>query len=77
MDRVEDVVPGAGDPRSGPDLVAALQRWQDFGAVWQVLDRGPGGVTVGLFRCDGGEEAGRFTSNAPELLAFVAGQPSP
>lgn len=76
MGRVEDVVPGAGDPRSGPDLVAALQRWQDFGAVWQVLDRSPGGVTVGLFRCDGGEEAGRFTSNAPELLAFVAGQPS-
>ena len=78
MGRVEDVVPGgAGEPRSGPDLVAALQRWQDFGAVWQVLDRSPGGVTVGLFRCDGGEEAGRFTSSAPELLAFVAGQPSP
>ena len=46
MDRVEDVEPGAGDPRSGPDLVAALQRWQDFGAVWQVLDRGRDGVTV-------------------------------
>lgn len=77
MAPMDHVVPGADEPASGPDLVAALQRWQDFGAVWQVLDRGKGGVTVGLFRCDGGEEAGRFTSNAPELLAFVAGQASP
>ena len=62
----------------GPDLtpVGTLQRWQDAGAVWRVLLRHDDAVTVGLFRCDGGEEVERLTSDDPALLRFVAGRES-
>ncbi|UXA19474.1 hypothetical protein [Mycobacterium sp. SMC-4] len=53
------------------DRVAELQRWEDAGAVWQVLSRRSGEITVALLRCDGGEEVARFTSDDPRLLAFV------
>ena len=53
------------------DRTAELQRWQDSGAVWEVISRKSGGVTVALLRCDGGEEVDRFTSDDPRLLAFV------
>jgi hypothetical protein len=53
------------------DRVAELQRWQDSGAVWEVISRKGGGVTVALMRCDGGEEVDRFTSDDPRLLAFI------
>ena len=53
------------------DYVAELTRWEDSGATWQVVARTPRGVTVALLRCDGGEEVDRFTSNEPQLLAFV------
>ena len=53
------------------DRVAELQRWQDAGAVWEVIARGGSSVTIGLLRCDGGEEVDRFTSDDPRLLAFI------
>jgi hypothetical protein len=53
------------------DRVAELQRWQDAGAVWQVMSRNRNGVTIALLRCDGGEEVGRFTSDDPRLLGFI------
>lgn len=53
------------------DRVADLQRWQDSGALWEVLARKSGSVTVALLRCDGGEEMERFTSDDPRLLAFI------
>jgi hypothetical protein len=53
------------------DYVAELIRWVDSGATWQVVARTRNGVTVALLRCDGGEEADRFTSDDPRLLAFV------
>jgi hypothetical protein len=53
------------------DRAAELQRWQDSGAVWEVVSRKNGGVTVALLRCDGGEEVDRFTSDDPRLLAFI------
>lgn len=53
------------------DRVAQLQRWQDAGAVWEVVSRTAVAVTIGLLRCDGGEEVDRFTSDDPHLLAFV------
>jgi hypothetical protein len=59
------------DARSGRDLVETLQRWQDFGAVWRVLERDSHQVTIGLFRCDGGEEVSRLVSGAPEVLEFL------
>jgi hypothetical protein len=53
------------------DPVDLLRRWEAFGASWQVVARGPQGVTVSLCRCDGGEEAQRLTSADPALLAFL------
>ena len=53
------------------DRAAELQRWEDAGAVWRVIDRTSSEVTVALLRCDGGEEAARFTSADPRLLGFI------
>ncbi|MGY4712913.1 hypothetical protein ACXDF8_25760 [Mycolicibacterium sp. CBM1] len=53
------------------DPVAQLQRWQDAGAHWAVVDGCDHSVTVALYRCDGGEEVDRFTSADPALLDFV------
>jgi hypothetical protein len=55
----------------GHEQVAALQRWETSGAVWRVASRNAAGVTVALCRCDGGEEVSRFSSDEPELLAFL------
>jgi len=58
----------------GRDFVAELRRWEDAGAVWEVVADTPGGVTVALLRCDGGEEVDRFTSDDPRLREYVAGR---
>jgi hypothetical protein len=55
----------------GQERIAALQRWEASGAVWRVAARSASGLTIALCRCDGGEEVGRFSSNDPELVAFV------
>ena len=48
-----------------------LQRWEISGGHWQVLSHGPAGLLVALLRCDGGEEAHRFTSADPALAAYI------
>jgi len=53
------------------DPLGVLQRWEAAGAPWRVLGRGRDGLTIGLFSCDGGEEMSRFTSDQPELVAYV------
>jgi hypothetical protein len=53
------------------DRIAELQRWQDAGAVWEVISRRGSSVTVALLRCDGGEEVDRFTSDDPRLIDFI------
>ncbi|MFV8053162.1 hypothetical protein [Mycobacterium sp. 48b] len=53
------------------DRVADLQRWEDSGAHWCVLNRTANSLTIALLRCDGGEEVDRFTSGDPRLLDFV------
>lgn len=53
------------------DPVATLLRWEQSGAHWSVISRRRAAVTVGLFRCDGGEEVDRITSSDPALLAFL------
>jgi hypothetical protein len=58
------------------DRAAELQRWEVSGAVWKVIARKSGGVTVALLRCDGGEEVDRFTSDDPRLLAFIGDRQS-
>jgi uncharacterized protein len=56
----------------GPDFVAVLRRWEQAGGVWQVLSQEGEQVTVGLYRCDGGEEADRFVATDPQLAQFLA-----
>lgn len=58
------------------DRVADLQRWEDSGGHWRVIARTKDGLTIALLRCDGGEEADRFTSIDPRLLDFVGGRSS-
>jgi hypothetical protein len=58
------------------DRVAELTRWQDSGAVWQIIARKADSVTVALMRCDGGEEMDRFTSDDPRLLSFIGDRQS-
>ncbi|KQY10085.1 hypothetical protein ASD37_07040 [Mycobacterium sp. Root135] len=53
------------------DYVAEFIRWQDAGAIWDVVARTAQGVTIALLRCDGGEEVDRFTSDDERLLEFV------
>ena len=65
---------GAMEP--GPDFVALLRRWEDAGGLWRVLDRAGSSVTVGLYRCDGGEETDRFAATDPRLAEFLAGRTS-
>ena len=52
-----------------------LLRWESAGGTWQVVHRDRTGVTVSLLRCDGGEEAARFTSDEPALLAWLQERP--
>jgi hypothetical protein len=58
------------------DFVALLRRWENAGGLWRVLARDAGVVTVGLFRCDGGEETDRFTATDPQLAEFLDGRTS-
>ena len=58
------------------DFVAVLRRWEDAGGVWRVLGRDLDVVTVGLYRCDAGEETDRFSADDPQLAQFLAGRTS-
>jgi uncharacterized protein len=58
------------------DFVAALRRWEDAGGVWRVLGQDREAITVGLYRCDDGEEADRFVATDPQLAEFLAGRTS-
>ncbi|SDR81705.1 hypothetical protein SAMN04488543_0544 [Friedmanniella luteola] len=60
----------------GADAVTRLQRWEAFGAPWQLVDDDGRRVTVALCRCDGGEEVDRLTSADPALRAFLDGRTS-
>ena len=58
------------------DPIEVLRRWEDTGAVWHVVGHHGDAVTIGLFRCDGGEEVSRFTTRGPALLRFLAARGS-
>lgn len=62
---------GSEGTAASADL-ARLRRWEEAGGTWRVLAHGPGSATVVLCRCDGGEEAERFRTTDPALLAFLA-----
>lgn len=59
---------------SSGDVVAALQRWEQSGAVWRVAHRGGGTVTVALLTCDGGEQVGELSCDEGEVEDFLAGR---
>jgi uncharacterized protein len=62
---------------SRPDAVAMLRRWEDAGGVWRVLGEERDTITIGLYRCDDGEEADRFVAaDDPQLEHFLAGRTS-
>jgi hypothetical protein len=56
------------------DPVEVLRRWEDFGAVWQVVARTPKRLTISLRRCDAGEEVSRLVSDDPALREYVEEQ---
>lgn len=58
------------------DRLAELKRWQDSGAVWEVIARRGDTLTVALLRCDGGEEVDRFTSDDARLREFIGDRQS-
>lgn len=53
-----------------------LLRWEDSVASWRVVHHGPAGVTLGLLRCDGGEEVDRVLTDDPIILAHIGGRSS-
>lgn len=53
-----------------PDLERLL-RWEGAGGTWRILAERDDGVLLSLCRCDGGEEADRFTTTDPDLLSYV------
>ncbi|ONM48408.1 hypothetical protein B0T44_09825 [Nocardia donostiensis] len=58
------------------DQVSALRRWTDCGALWRVVARRPGSVTIGLYTCTGGEEVDRIVSDDPAVLAYIGNRES-
>jgi hypothetical protein len=60
----------------GQDLVAVLRRWEDAGGLWRVLGRNREAITLGLYRCDDGEEIDRFVATDPRVDQFLAGRTS-
>jgi hypothetical protein len=69
----DDLVPRMTD-RPGDELIQALLRWQQSGAVWRVLQHQPTLATVALLRCDAGEEVERLTSDDPVWLEYLHGR---
>jgi hypothetical protein len=58
------------------DDLETLRRWEEFGAVWEVVHRAGDQVTISLCRCDGGEEVSRLVSTDPAVLAHVESRSS-
>ena len=58
------------------DAEAVLRRWEEAGGLWRVLARDAATVTVGLYRCDGGEEVDRIVTDERPLTHFLAGRSS-
>jgi hypothetical protein len=58
------------------DPVETLLRWESAGGVWRVIGRAGGSLTIGLFRCDGGEQIDLLRSDDANLLEFVGARES-
>jgi uncharacterized protein len=53
------------------DGLGRLRRWEQSGAVWQVLRRTADGVEIALLTCDAGEQVGRVRSAEADLIAWI------
>lgn len=62
------------EPTAASADLDRLLRWEDAGGTWRVLGRRRDGVILSLCRCDGGEEADRFSTGDPGVLEHVAGR---
>lgn len=56
--------------------VDVLRRWEDSGAMWQVVSRTGPALEISLVTCTGDEEMERLTSSDPDLIAFVGARAS-
>lgn len=75
---VSEVANGCGtqpEPAVSTDL-ARLLRWEESGGTWRIIHRRSASVTVALNRCDGGEEADRYTTQEPDVVAYARGRQS-
>ena len=59
-----------------PAPVRILRRWQESGAIWNVVARTASWLEISLITCDGGEEMERLRSADPDLMAFVGARTS-
>jgi hypothetical protein len=53
--------------------VDILQRWEEFGGAWRIVQHSPL-LTISLCRCDGGEEVERLVSDDPAVATWLAGR---
>lgn len=53
------------------DVVGDLIRWEESGALWRVVARTPGSLTISMCSCDGLEEMQRVRVEDPETIAWV------
>jgi hypothetical protein len=53
-----------------------LLRWERAGGTWEVVGQRGEQVTISLCRCDGGEEAERFTTADPQVRAHIEAAPA-
>jgi hypothetical protein len=59
----------------GETAAETLQRWEEHGAVWRLLELGEEGAVVELCTCFG-EPVDRLESSDPELLELLRRRPS-
>jgi hypothetical protein len=58
------------------DPVTVLRRWEQAGALWRVLATRSDVTVIGLYTCDGGEEAARLSCEPHTVAAFLQGRVS-
>ena len=58
------------------DERVTLSRWEDAGGTWRVVGRSSASLTIGLCRCDGGEEVDRLVVSDPVLVSRLRGRES-
>jgi hypothetical protein len=69
-------VTGPAATASDPDPVEVLRRWEASGAVWRVVGRSGGWVTVALLTCDAGEQVGQVRCEEDQVRDHLAGRSS-